>query len=52
MYTSAIFLFIISILFTSLDSKILKNLFVEIFFVEKEDSFIKLTPIRTTKIAP
>ena len=35
-----------------LDSKILKNLLVEIFFVEKEASFIKLTPIKTTNIAP
>jgi hypothetical protein len=40
------------ILSTSLDSKILKNLFVEIFLVEKEASFIKLTPINMTKIAP
>ena len=39
-------------LLTSLDSKILKNLLVEIFFVEKEASFIKLIPIKTTNIAP
>ena len=39
-------------LILSKDSKILKNLFVEIFLVEKEASFIKLTPINMTKIAP
>ena len=52
MYTSAIFLLMMRILLTSFDSNILKNLLVDIFCVEREASFKKLTPIKTTKIAP
>ena len=39
-------------LLTSFDSNILKNLLVDIFCVDREASFKKLTPIKTTKIAP
>ena len=46
------FLLIIRILLTSLVSNVLKNLLVEIFLVEKEASFKKLTPIKATNIAP